>query len=91
VSGSFSNKTFVVFLAYVLFLVFIPTRGAGIVCLDYTTRICRDSSRAAISIGDHFTSRIRKAQSLFFCEKKVSLKQSPLVTNHLYRGPPMRC
>ncbi|MGA2108607.1 MAG: hypothetical protein ABSH25_13295 [Syntrophorhabdales bacterium] len=86
---SFPKKAFVVLLAYVVFLVFIPSRGAEIVSLDDGLKACHDGATVVALVGYHFTPRIHDAQSSLLYEKEGVFQQSPFIPNHLYRGPPV--
>ena len=88
---SFPKKAFVILLAYVVFLVFIPSRGAEIVSLDDGQKACHDGATVVALVGHHFTPRIHDAQSSPLYETKAIFQQSPFVPNHLCRGPPALC
>jgi hypothetical protein len=85
---SFPRKAFVVLLAYVVFLVFIPSRGAEIVSLEDGLKACHDCATVVALVGCHFAPRIHDAQSPLLYETKAIFQQSPFISNHLYRGPP---
>ena len=86
---SFSGEAFILFLARLLFLRFIPSRGADIVSLDCGLWVCHDRSTPDTLVGYRFAPRILKAPSCPLYETKGILQQSPFIPNHLYRGPPI--
>lgn len=87
--NSFTKKAFVVFVACVLSLVVIHSRGAEIISPDYGSTTYHDSSIAIASVGYHVAPRMHEAQSYLLGETKTASHESPLISSHSYRGPPI--
>ncbi len=87
---SFRTKALVLFLAYVLLLVVVPSRGAEAASSDYGLKACQDAADTAVLAGHHPISQpLLTAQSYPLPEPKPVLHQSPSIPIHLYRGPPL--
>ena len=86
--GSFAKQAFVIFLACVLSLVVIQSRGAEIISPDWGSAAHHDSPTADALVGYHDVPTLPEARSYVLGETKTASHESPFISSHFYRGPP---
>lgn len=85
---SFTKQAFVIFLACVLSLMVIQSRGAEIISPDWGPAAHHDSATADALVGYHGVPKMSEGQSYVLGETKTTSHESPFISSHFYRGPP---